>query len=177
MGNFKLCCFPCSFLHYIEESFEWPLRPQPMNLEFFAKPRAFWYHQIWASFFCFVLFYFLYTTGIILSVLKTELVVSISPSKCMLSVCIWGSRMSQHAINHSFGGTDSLTHRELEWPHWGRVWKKNSILGSVPCFCKCKSNLHPLQWVVFKLKKVAVDPIKANIKLFQGKTVMKQNPA
>lgn len=119
--------------------------------------------------------FILYTMGIILPV-RNGLVGSISPSKCMLSVCIWGSRMSQHTINHSFGGTDSLLGK------WNGLIgegceRKTSILGSVPCFCKCKSNLHPLQWVVFKLKKVAVDPIKAHIQLFQRKTVMRQNPA
>lgn len=53
----------------------------------------------------------------------------ISPSKCTPIVCIWGSRMSQLAMNHSFSGNDSLLTKgvgligkdvkEKKIPFWG----------------------------------------------------------
>lgn len=78
--------------------------------------------------------------------------------------------MSQHVTNHSFGGSDSLL---AKWN--GLIGKgvreKKSILGSVSCFCKCRSNLHPIWWVVIRLEKVAVDPVKADTCSCREKTL------
>lgn len=103
MGFFFLALFSIPFASYKKVRSLRPLRPQPMNFEFFSK------HSLWISSKFSHKLFILHTTGITpCKKKKNGLVVAISPSKCMLSICIWRSKMSQHAINHSFGGTDSL---------------------------------------------------------------------
>lgn len=109
-----------------------------------------------------------YFTSIVLPIGSLQLVPSLSQG--MLRVCIWGSRMSrmsQSIVNHNFRGTDSLV---VKWDGLtGKVWKKKtSILRSMPCFCRPRSNLHTLWWVVSRKNNVAVDQVKAGTLFEQG---------
>lgn len=83
--------------------------------------------------------------------------------------------MSQHAINHSFRGTDSLLAKWNGLIGKGvKEEKKKSILGSVPCFCQCRSNLHaaptpPGLVGGFQAEECCIgDPLKSDPMFFQG---------
>lgn len=91
----------------------------------------------------------------------------ILPPKCMLSVCIWGSQMSQHIINHSFRGIDSFL---VKWNGLtGKGVKKGRklIMGLVLYLSKCTWNLYSLWWVAIITKNVVVDPVKADTLFLQ----------
>jgi hypothetical protein len=57
------------------------------------------------------------------------------------------------------------------------VKEKKNPARSVPCFCKRILNLHLLWWVVFRLKKVGMAPVKSEVWFLQGKTLVIHKPA